>query len=52
MTDLGALAEAVYFMSYFNDLEDPRQRGKVVYPLDGMLLLALIAVRYPVRGLF
>ena len=43
-TDCGALGEAVAFLSYFNDLPDPRQRGKIVYPLDEILLLALIAV--------
>ena len=48
--DLGALAEAVSFLSYFNDLEDPRQRGKVMYPLDGMLLLSLTAVLAGAEG--
>jgi predicted transposase YbfD/YdcC len=43
-TDSGALAEAVVFLSHFNDLPDPRQRGKVMYPLDEILLLALLAV--------
>jgi len=43
-TDSGALAEAVVFLNYFNDLPDPRQRGKVMYPLDEVLLLALLAV--------
>src|SRR4051812_33750696 len=42
--DRGAIAEAVVFLSYFDDLPDPRQRGKVVYPLDEVLLLALLAV--------
>src|SRR3954447_2127610 len=42
--DRGAFAEAVVFLSYFDDLPDPRQRGKVVYPLDEVLLLALLAV--------
>src|SRR3954470_16604681 len=40
--DRGAFAEAVVFLSYFDDLPDPRQRGKVVYPLDEVLLLALL----------
>ena len=48
--DLGALAEAVSFLGYFNDLKDPRQRGKVMYPLDGMLLLSLIAVLAGAEG--
>jgi predicted transposase YbfD/YdcC len=43
-TDCGALSEAVVFLNYFNDLPDPRQRGKVMYPLDEVLLLALLAV--------
>src|SRR3954466_750791 len=40
--DRGAFAEAVVFLSYFDDLPDPRQRGKVVYPLDEVLVLALL----------
>jgi predicted transposase YbfD/YdcC len=40
----GAIAEAVVFLSYFKDLPDPRQRGKVCYPLDEVLLLCLMAV--------
>lgn len=40
----GALGEAVGFLRHFNDLEDPRQRGKVMYPLDEVLLLCLLAV--------
>jgi DDE_Tnp_1-associated len=43
-TDCGAFSEAVAFLNYFNDLPDPRQRGKVMYPLDEILLLALLAV--------
>ena len=39
-----ALFEAVVFLNHFNDLPDPRQRGKVTYPLDEVLLLALLAV--------
>jgi predicted transposase YbfD/YdcC len=42
--DCGALGEAVVFLDYFNDLPDPRQRGKVIYPLDEVLLLCLLAV--------
>jgi predicted transposase YbfD/YdcC len=42
--DDGALFEAVAFLSYFNDLPDTRQPGKVVYPLDEVLLLSLFAV--------
>lgn len=40
----GALSEAVVFLDCFKDLPDPRQRGKVVYPLDEILLLCLLAV--------
>jgi predicted transposase YbfD/YdcC len=40
----GAPDEAVVFLRYFEDLPDPRQRGKVLYPLDEVLLLSLLAV--------
>jgi predicted transposase YbfD/YdcC len=40
----GAINEAVVFLDYFKDLPDPRQRGKVVYPLAEVLLLCLLAV--------
>lgn len=40
----GAVFEAVAFLSHFKDLPDPRQRGKVTYPLDEVLLLSLLAV--------
>lgn len=43
-TDTGALGETVVFLRYFNDLPDPRQRGKVTYPLNEVLLLCLLAV--------
>jgi predicted transposase YbfD/YdcC len=43
-TGSGALSEAVVFLNHFNDLPDPRQRAKVMYPLDEILLLALLAV--------
>ena len=43
-TDTETVFEAIVFLHYFNDLPDPRQRGKVMYPLDEVLLLALIAV--------
>ena len=32
------------FPHYFNELPDPRQPGKVVYPLKEVLLLSLLAV--------
>jgi predicted transposase YbfD/YdcC len=40
----GALGEAIVFLSYFKDFPDSRQSGKVVYPLDEVLLLCLLAV--------
>jgi predicted transposase YbfD/YdcC len=42
--DKQAFFEVVVFLNHFNDLPDPRQRGKVTYPLDEVLLLALLAV--------
>jgi len=42
--DGGAFGEAVVFLSYFKDLADVRQRGKVMYPLTEVLLLCLLAV--------
>jgi DDE_Tnp_1-associated len=42
--ELGAISEATVFLDYFNDLPDPRQRGKVYYPLGEVLLLCLLAV--------
>ena len=36
--DTGALGEAIVFLDYFKDLPDQRQRGKVLYPLDEVLL--------------
>jgi len=42
--EFGAINEAVVFLDHFKDLPDLRQRGKVVYPLDEVLLLCLLAV--------
>lgn len=42
--DCAALAETTVFLSYFNDMPDHRQPGKVIYPLDEILLLCLLAV--------
>ena len=39
-----ALCETVVFLKHFNDLQGPRPRGKVMYPLDEILLLTLLAV--------
>jgi len=40
----GALGEAVAFLYYFRDMPDSRQPGKVIYRLDEVLLLSLLAV--------
>jgi len=39
-----ALAETTVFLQYFKDMPDSRQSGKVIYPLDEILLLCLLAV--------
>ena len=39
----GEVFEATVFLSHFRDLPDSRQAGKVIYPLDEVLLLALLA---------
>ena len=39
-----ALSETVVFLNHFRNLPDPRQPGKVIYPLDEVLLLCLLAV--------
>src|ERR1700712_5085691 len=44
VTDGRTFAEAVVFLSHFKDLKDPRQQGKITYPLDEILLLCLFAV--------
>ena len=44
MDAAGALSETHVFLDYFQSLPDPRQRGKVLYPLDEVLLLCLVAV--------
>lgn len=40
----GALGEAVVFLRHFEALPDPRQSGKVMYPLEEVLLLCLLGV--------
>ncbi len=40
----GVLSEAIVFLYYFKDLNDPRQQGKVQYPLNEVLLLCLLAI--------
>jgi predicted transposase YbfD/YdcC len=42
--EFGAVSEATVFLDYFKDLPDPRQRGKIIYPLVEVLLLCLLAV--------
>jgi predicted transposase YbfD/YdcC len=42
--EFGALGEAVVFLDYFKDMSDPRQPGKVIYPLAEVLMLCLLAV--------
>ena len=39
-----AYAQVVEWLHHFEDLDDPRQAGKVAYPLDEMLLQCLLAV--------
>ena len=41
--DCAAFDETVVFLSHFRHLEDPRQQGKVSYPLEEILLLCLLA---------
>ena len=36
--------KALDFLTHFQAIEDPRQEGKVIYPLDEILLLVLCAV--------
>jgi predicted transposase YbfD/YdcC len=42
--DCGALNESVVFLEHFSGLDDPRQPGKVIYLLNEVLLLCLLAV--------
>ena len=41
---LGLVAETASFLCHFSSLPDSRQPGKVIYPLNEVLLLALLAV--------
>jgi predicted transposase YbfD/YdcC len=43
-SEAGAIRESIVFLSYFKDFPDPRQPGKVLYPLPEVLLLCLLAV--------
>ncbi len=49
-TEGGALAESVVFLKNFSDLPDPRQRGKVMYRLDEILLLCLLCLLAVLAG--
>jgi predicted transposase YbfD/YdcC len=49
-TACAAFDETVVFLSHFKDLPDPRQQGKVSYPLDEILLLCLLAVLAGAEG--
>jgi len=42
--DQATIDETVIFLSHFKDLPDPRQAAKVLYKLDELLLLCLLAV--------
>ena len=44
VSESAAIGEGLVFLEYFSDLSDPRQLGKVVYPLEEILLLSLLAV--------
>jgi predicted transposase YbfD/YdcC len=41
---LEAIGESIVFLDHFKGLPDPRQRGKITYPLGEVLLLCLLAV--------
>ena len=43
-TEFDAIDETTVFLHYFKDMPDHRQKGKVVYPLEEILLLCLLAV--------
>jgi predicted transposase YbfD/YdcC len=43
-TNFAVLFESTAFLGHFDDMPDPRQRGKVAYPLNEILLLSLLAV--------
>lgn len=47
------LFETIVFLNHFKELSDPRQRGKIMYPLDEILLLTLLAVlAHLIHGLY
>ena len=45
-----AFDQVVEWLEHFEDLDDPRQSGKVWYPLDEVLLLCLLAVLAGAEG--
>ena len=45
-----AFDQVIDWLQHFEALDDPRQDGKVCYPLDEMLLLALMAVLAGAEG--
>ncbi len=47
---VGAEFEATVFLEYFKDMPDHRQRGKVAYRLDEVLLLALLSALAGAEG--
>jgi predicted transposase YbfD/YdcC len=49
-TTFAACNEAFVFLEHFSDLPDPRQPGKVTYPLQEILLLCLLAVLAGAEG--
>ena len=44
MDTVGDVDGTVVFLAHFEDLRNPRQQGKVIYWLDGILLPSLVAV--------
>ena len=48
--DDGDIFEATVFLDHFDSLADPRQQGKVLYPLGEVLLLALLATLAGAEG--
>jgi len=38
---MAEIAQSVAFLEYFSGLADPRQAGKILYPLDEIMLLVL-----------
>ena len=47
---VGTIFETTVFLDHFSGLPDPRQAGKVTYPLDEILLLSLLAVLAGAEG--